>query len=59
LAGVQDDLVDPGVAEREREGCGFDELRPIPDNGEDLHAPKPTKAVGQGDVGAAHGGHRS
>ncbi len=45
LAGVQDDLVDPGVAQRERERCGLDELRPVPDDGEDLHRASNTTSL--------------
>ena len=37
LAGVDDDLLDPGVAERDRERRRLDELRPVADDGEHLH----------------------
>src|SRR5207244_6905753 len=37
LAGVEHDLVEAALAERDRERRRFDELRPVPDNGEDLH----------------------
>jgi hypothetical protein len=40
LAGVDDDLVDPAPAEGYRERPGLDELRPVPDDGEDLHGPQ-------------------
>src|SRR3954454_19955819 len=43
LPGVEGDLVDPRVAQRERERRGLDELRSVPDDGEDLHAGKPTR----------------
>jgi hypothetical protein len=36
---VDDDLVDPAPAKRDREWARLDELRPIPDDGEDLHGP--------------------
>ena len=44
LPGVEHDLVDPRFAQRGRERRGLDELRAVPDDGEDLHATKPTKA---------------
>src|SRR5207245_498292 len=37
LAGVHDHLVDAGVAKREREWRGLDELRPVSDDGDDDH----------------------
>ena len=37
LAGVHDDLVDPCLAQRERERRRLDELRPVPDDGEKPH----------------------
>ena len=42
LPRVEDDLVDPGVAQRGGERSGLDELRAVADDGEDLHATKPT-----------------
>ena len=35
--GVDDDLVDPGVAQRDRERRRLDELRPVADDGQDTH----------------------
>ncbi len=37
LAGVDDDLVDPRLAQRHRERGRLDELRPVADDGEDAH----------------------
>ena len=37
LAGVEDDLLDPALAQRDRERPRLHELRPVPDDGEDLH----------------------
>ena len=44
LPRVQHDLVDARVAQSGRERRGLDELRAVPDDGEDLHATKPTNA---------------
>ena len=38
LAGVEDDLLDPALAQRERERGRLDELRPVADDGKDSHA---------------------
>jgi hypothetical protein len=37
LARVHDDLVDPGIAQRDRERGRLHELRPVADDGEDAH----------------------
>ncbi len=37
LSGVDDDFVDSTLAQRHRKRCGLDELRTVPDDGEDLH----------------------
>ena len=37
LAGVDDDFLDPRLAERHRERRRLDELRPVPYDGEDAH----------------------
>ena len=37
LARVEDALVDPRLAKRERERSRLDELRAVPDDGEHLH----------------------
>ena len=37
LPGVQDDLVDSGLAQGQRQGRRLDELRPVPDDGEHFH----------------------
>ena len=37
LAGVHDDLLDPGVAERDRERRRLDELRPVADDRQQPH----------------------
>ncbi len=44
LPGVQHDLLDLRLAERGRERCRLDELRPVSDDGEDLHAAGNTTA---------------
>ena len=48
LPGVEADLLDPGVGERGRERAGLDELRPVADDGEDLHAADVTMAAASG-----------
>ena len=48
LAGVQHDLVDPGLAKGGRQRRRLDELRTVSDDGEDLHATKPTNVSVQG-----------
>jgi len=37
LPGVDDDLLDPALAERDRGGPRLHELRPVPDDGDDFH----------------------
>src|SRR5437588_6895096 len=37
LAGVDDDLVDLGLTQSDRERCRLDELWPVPDDGEKAH----------------------
>ncbi len=37
LSGVENRLVDPRVAQRERKRRRLDELRPVPDHGKDVH----------------------
>ena len=46
LPRVEHDLVDPRIAQGRRERRGLDELRAVPDDGEDLHATKPTNETG-------------
>ena len=48
LARMDDDLVDPGLAERDRERRGLDELRAVPDDREHAHrasVDKPTRKL--------------
>ena len=47
LPGVDDDLLDPGVAECDGQGRGLDELRAVPDDGEQLHERKPRERAGR------------
>jgi hypothetical protein len=42
LPGVSNDLLDIALAQRDRNGAGLDELRPVADDGQDLHGPDPT-----------------
>ena len=44
LAGVEADLLDPGLAQRGGDRAGLDELRPVADDGEDLHEGEATMA---------------
>ncbi len=37
LPGVDNDLVDPGIAQRDGERRRLDELRPVADDGQDAH----------------------
>ena len=47
LARVDDDLLDPRVAKRDRERRRLDELGPVADNGEDTHASQPREDRGR------------
>ena len=48
LPGVDDHLVDPGVAQRERHGTGLDELRTVADDRQNLHECEATMAAASG-----------
>ena len=57
LAGVEPDLLDPGLAQRGADRPGLDELRTVPDDGEDLHRREAT-GVGPLDPGGTAGYRR-
>jgi hypothetical protein len=41
LSRMDDDLLDPPAPQRDRQGPGLDELRPVSDHRQDLHGPNP------------------
>jgi hypothetical protein len=55
---VDDDLVDPGNEERDRERGALHELGPVSDDGEDLHGARRLLAVATRAPGCGEAGDR-